>query len=642
MHVASSETVWDSSAAACQTPHCSAPAKHCGDGPEQNSRAGLFRGFDITAKESTSRTTQITDLPHEIVRYTARYLDTRSIGALAQTCHYLKDAVHDMVVEKIAYRYYGPPGSESRHQYDTLCRPLVRRLCPQQACNTVPPPEYQPAWQNLYQATWLRVLGQNGKHTLTCSAAFEQPGNFQCLTAGFSRQWGACALVCNKNHQNFEEYEQVLSLVTLDPATAFVTVPAIEQLQPHCIKSAHIVADGQIVTAGSSGATVYAGASYVLTVCQQAQDGTVEHVALAGTHSDQIVRIEQLPDGRILSASLDGTLKIRPLNLDHDGDPQVITLTGQSGGITDMLLFPDSRCVTLTHDGFLTVWDLRLAPEKSCVATLTDTPQTIVNIHRLSNDRFLSDNGCNVLLVWQLTQGGASYTAKLDSDWTRPYTGRCKAYDLQVLPDRCLLINHSRGAQCYDLSAPPPGDCTRLCTLQRQNGSAKVTRSLPLYSAGPTLFFALYPLKPIGQLLPDGRFAHLAYSHDDILNVYHLHVYNLDNPASPGGVHLGNVFYCETEGYRVADEHQEYLLKVEMVSMGDGRLLCICERKKMTEPPEHSAKTRFCVYDPYSPDEKPDRATHNNEKEKEKEAWAEEAMEENGQEEESPYACRIA
>ena len=125
MHVASSEAVWDNSAVCCQTPgHC-VSAKQSGVGDEQNSGAGLFRGLNITAKEGKSRTTQITDLPCEIVRYTARYLDTRSIGALAQTCHYLKDAVHDMVVEKIAHRYYGPPEkSEPPPQEESLyaCR----------------------------------------------------------------------------------------------------------------------------------------------------------------------------------------------------------------------------------------------------------------------------------------------------------------------------------------------------------------------------------------------------------------------------------------------------------------------------------------------------------------------------------------
>ena len=126
-----------------------------------------------------------------------------------------------------------------------------------------------------------------------------------------------------------------------------------------------------------------------------------------------------------------------------------------------------------------------------------------------------------------------------------------------------------------------------------------MTQSLPLYTAGPTLFLPPHQLNPIGLLLPDGRLAHLAYSHNDTLDVYHFYVYNLNSPSA-NCVHLGNVFYGASEGYRVRGKHREYRPEIRwMVGMGDGRLLAICEREK-TSRMELSAKTRFCVYDPYS------------------------------------------
>ena len=155
----------------------------------------------------------------------------------------------------------------------------------------------------------------------------------------------------------------------------------------------------------------------------------------------------------------------------------------QRSAITDRVLFPDNRCVTLTRDGFLTVWDLRLPPEKSCVATLADIAQTVVKIHRLSGGRFV-----------------------------------------------CI---HLRGDVC---------------------------------------------------------------------------VYYLNNPVKVDCIRLGNTFCCQTEGYRVLGKYREYRPEIRwMVGMGDGRLLAVCEIKKTTKP-QRSAKTRFCVYDPYSRSAKPDGA----------------------------------
>ena len=607
MHTTFSDTQSDNGTASCQTPSHSVVAQKSGTEPDKNSWEDLFQGLKISTEQSKSHTIQFTDLPYEIVRHTARQLHTRSISALAQTCHIVNGAVGSIVIERIAHHYFGPPHSEVRRQYQTLCRPLARRLGSRAAYRIALQPEAREDWPDLYQITCQHILGQNGQHGLTCSDVLEQSGNFKCLTSGFSQQWGACALVCNKNDQSFGEHEQALSLVTLDPCTTLTAVPPIKQLQPHYVKSARILADGQIATVGSSCTSVRDGESYVLTLCQQAKNGTVEHVALAGTHSAQIVRIEQLPDGRIVSASLDGTLKIRPVNLGDEGDPQIVTLRGASSGITDMVLFPDSRCVTLTDNGSLTVWDLRLAPEKSCVATLTDIAQTIVGIHRLSDGRFLSDNGANELLVWQLIQGGASCTARLDTRWAlSPYTTQVAAYELLVLPDRCLIVNHKEGACAYDLTASPLCDPHKDSTLQRTHGGDKKTQSLPLYPAGPKLFQPVYQLKATGLPLPDGRFVSASLCGD-------VHVYNIKKPASTDCRWLGNAFLCQTEGYKVLDKHKEYRPEISwMVGMGDGRLLATCETKKTTGP-EPSAKTRFCVYDPYSrsthPDNLPDSSS---------------------------------
>ena len=374
--------------------------------------------------------------------------------------------------------------------------------------------------------------------------------------------------------------------------------------QPHCVLGAHILADGSIATKGILASPSGGQNHCILTVCRHNQWGEMEHVILPGYHSAGIVRFEQLKDDRIVSASHDNTLKIRPLH--RSDEHSVITLTGHREPITDMLLLAANRCITSSIDRTLKIWDLSQPSKESCIATLTDFPRTIINLHRLSDDHFLSESPPNIMLVWQLSDKGAVCTTLLDPDWERQLdtessrTGREPPYDLliprmldfifsdnefviQVLPDGRVVLNHRTDTRtCHPTGAH--SEPRRVCILARDN-SAAVTHSLPICPVGPALrprpssFWSV-------SLLPDGR---LMYADMDGT----LHAYC---PNSAHGRQLGNIFSNLPKEYEGQNLNIQWTLHT-----GSGRLLFHCVLANQ--------KSLFVAYDPYRQPEKPDCPT---------------------------------
>ena len=600
MHVASPETVWDSSAASCQTPHRPAPAKQSGDPPHRSGGAGLFAGFSTKGRESGEA--RLTDLPCEIVRYTARYLDTRSIGALAQTCHYLKDAVRGMVVEKIAHRYYGPPGSESRRQYDTLCTPLARRLWPATECDnaSVPLSQEQQARQRLHQITRLRSLSQSGKLSPTCET-LEKDGYCTLLTTGLSRAWGACVILCGLSRFDGPPYRERLYIFVTSPTPSFIEALPIKQRSYY--DGAEVLPDGHIVIASSTRTlpTADTNIDFFLALCKHDnQADTVQQVLLPGTHSGEITCFKQLPDGRVVSASYDKTLKIRPLEpLD---DTLVVTLTGHQDRITGMLLFTASRCITSSVNHTLKIWDLSRPSQEYCLTTLTtltDMRPVTCKLHKLNDNHFLSEIYPNITFVWKLTDSSAVHTALIDPDWpsrlrTKGYrTAKETPYDLSpnpnpipsedymlntyVLPGSRIVIQHHNSIRLCDTAAVP-SEPKRLCILARNNSGA-VSRSVPIYPIGPSLT-SLKSTRSTVDWLPDGRLLHAEQDGT-------LHCYDLDAGRSTRSATLGNFFASLPQEYQNTECDLEWI-----TVMDDGRLLLSIQ---MT-----GRKTLLFVYDPYA------------------------------------------
>ena len=607
MHIAPLEAILLSSGAAFfKTPERSASAQHSGNLSGRNGGAGLFQGLTVSVKEKKGGMKKLTDLPHEIVRYTASCLDVRSIAALAQTCRYLKNAVHDMAVEKMACRYYGPPGSQSRRQYETLYTPLAERLYPLTEPDNrtaVPLSEEQQARQRLHQITRLRSLSQNGKLCATCET-LEKDGFGDFLTHGSSRPWGPCALLKEQVRSGNRPDREHLYIVVMSSPLSLVEVLAIKELS-YRVDSAQILLDGQIVTAGMTLPTAHTTSHFFLALCQHdGQGGAVQQVVLPGTHSDKITCFKQLPDGRVVSASYDNTLKIRPLEpLDES---LVITLTGHQGSITDMLLFAANRCITSSIDHTLKIWDLSEPSKEHCLTTLTDIPRIICNLQRLNEDHFLSESDPNITLIWRLTDSSAVYTALLDPDWpTRlrqngSRTAPAPLYELPadpspppqrrplstlVLPGDRISVRHWSAMRLCDTTALH-SEPKRLCILAR-NSSGAVSRSLPICPIGPSLNPLEDTYNNSFHLLPDGRLVH--GDSDGTL-----HCYGFEQQSGTDPTTLGNWFSSLPQQYK-----STYLSFNWITVMDDGRLfVCTHMNEQKT--------TLLVVYDPYALPKSPD------------------------------------
>ena len=97
---------------------------------------------------------------------------------------------------------------------------------------------------------------------------------------------------------------------------------------------------------------------------------SIECVATLRGHTNLIHCVTLLPDGRFVSGSSDGTLKIWDPRHEEPGAQCVATLRGHTDWIYCVLLLHDGRFVSGSDDRTLKIWDPSKEPEAQCVATL--------------------------------------------------------------------------------------------------------------------------------------------------------------------------------------------------------------------------------------------------------------------------------
>ena len=124
-------------------------------------------------------------------------------------------------------------------------------------------------------------------------------------------------------------------------------------------------------------------------------------------HTDYVVSVTQLQDGRIVSGSHDGTLKVWDLTRPA-GEECIHTLGGHNGAIYNVIQLKDGRIVSGSEDGALKVWDLTRPAGKECIATLKDTDnpvlkdpdKPVLTVIQLKDARIIAGYCDKTLKVW--------------------------------------------------------------------------------------------------------------------------------------------------------------------------------------------------------------------------------------------------
>ena len=415
--------------------------------------------------------------------------------------------------------------------------------------------------------------------------------------------------------------QALLGIFSLSPSTSdsFTDIPPVSRSDIHFILRARLLTNGQVATAGYTKNYRTREVCHIMTLARVLSSGKMEHVILPGQHDMGIVTFGQLPEGRIVSASYDGTLKIRSVNLNNeDREPQVTTLENGPPReesffgnlfhpILDMVVFDDGRCVTVSDTVDLTLWDLSQPSKEHKVATLSTSSLFIKQLHRLTQDSFVSESNDNLFQVWQLTDSGATCTGLLDPEWPdqlsakqQKRTGEEPPYDVEkaplrtgrlkqklsiqeILPERRIVVGSPKGVMRICDLADRGGAPQRVCMLPA-NGQAE-RRSLPIIAVGPLLDPPV-TTSCITTVLPDGRLVRIEQDGS-------VRFYSPNNPNNATDRTVDNLFSTLPEQYRAHPRTNAW-----MVSVGDGRLLAACQ-----VPTKHPrpAKTLFLVYDPYAP-----------------------------------------
>lgn len=122
-------------------------------------------------------------------------------------------------------------------------------------------------------------------------------------------------------------------------------------------------------------------------------------------HRDRITKLAFLPDGRIVSVSFDGMLRVWNLKTDHE----LCALYAHSDWIYDVALMKDCRqAVTASKDHTLRVWDLETGQS---LRTLEQHLDAVFRVLILADGRRgISVSFDNTLIVWDLKEGKAMHT----------------------------------------------------------------------------------------------------------------------------------------------------------------------------------------------------------------------------------------
>ena len=111
-------------------------------------------------------------------------------------------------------------------------------------------------------------------------------------------------------------------------------------------------------------------------------------VATLKGHTNVVLSVTALADGRLASCSADNTMKVWDLSK-PDEQQCVATLKGHSKLVSSVTALTDGRLASCSHDNTVKVWDLSKPKGLECVATLKGIATGVVS-HALPDGRLAS------------------------------------------------------------------------------------------------------------------------------------------------------------------------------------------------------------------------------------------------------------
>ncbi|UYM16888.1 WD40 repeat domain-containing protein [Endozoicomonas euniceicola] len=183
-------------------------------------------------------------------------------------------------------------------------------------------------------------------------------------------------------------------------------------------------------------------------------------VATLEGHTEEVRSVTPLADGRLASASADGTVKVWDLSK-PDGKQCVVTLKGHNNWVKSVTLLADGRLASGSNDMTVKVWDLSKPAGEQCVMTLNEHTDWVTSVTPLADGRLASGSWDKTIKVWELSKPDGEQcvaTLKGHAYWVKSVTslpdgqlafgsadGTIKVWDLKKKPDRvqCVAkLNH--------------------------------------------------------------------------------------------------------------------------------------------------------------------------------------------------------
>ena len=120
-------------------------------------------------------------------------------------------------------------------------------------------------------------------------------------------------------------------------------------------------------------------------------------------HTDGVICVIQLFDGRLVSGGIDTTLRI----WDTISGSCLMTLEGHMNSVWCVIQLADGRLVSGSFDYTLRIWD---TISGSCLMTLEGHINTVACLIQLTDGRLVSSSDDNTLKVWDTISGSCLMT----------------------------------------------------------------------------------------------------------------------------------------------------------------------------------------------------------------------------------------